>query len=95
MPLADSGHGQSLKQHAKTAVIALDAATTGRLSHHFLPRTGQKTNILKKSPTGTSSCKWHQKFWDKVAEKYIPYIGAPSMDKIIEAVHGKTRGTQG
>jgi CRISPR-associated protein Csd1 len=89
--LGGFGHGQSLKQHAKTAVIALDAATTGRLSITFY-RELDRNEYLEKVADWHSSCKWHQKFWDKVAEKYIPYIGAPSMDKIIEAVHGKTRG---
>jgi len=91
--LGGFGHGQVLKQHAKTAVIALDAATTGRLSITFYRELG-RNEYLKRVADWHSSCKWHQKSWDKVAEKYIPYIGAPSVDKIVEAVHGKPRGTK-
>ena len=87
------GHGQALKQHARTAVIALDAATTGRLSITFYRELG-RNEYLERVADWHSSCKWHQKFWDKADEKYVPYIGAPSVDKIIEAVHGKSRGTK-
>lgn len=89
--LGGFGHGQVLKQHTKTAVIALDAATTGRLSITFY-RELDRNEYLEKVAGWHSTCKWHQKFWDKVDEKYVPYIGAPSVDKIIEAVHGKPRG---
>ena len=91
--LGGFGHGQVLKQHARTAVIALDAATTGRLSITFY-REMNRNEYLERVADWHSSCKWHQKFWDKVAEKYIPYVGAPSVDKIIGAVHGKPRGTK-
>jgi CRISPR-associated protein Csd1 len=89
--LGGFGHGQALKQHTKTAVIALDAATTGRLSITFY-RELDKNEYLERVANWHSSCKWHQRLWDKVKEKYIPYLGAPSVDKIIEAVHGKPRG---
>ncbi len=89
--LGGFGHGQALKHHAKTAVIALDAATTGRLSITFY-RELDKNEYLERVADWHSSCKWHQKFWDKVDEKYVPYIGAPSVDKITEAVYGKPRG---
>ena len=89
--LGGFGHDKALKQHAKTAVIALDAATTGRLSITFY-RELDRNEYLERVADWHSSCKWHQKFWDKVDEKYVPYIGAPSVDKIIEAVYGKPRG---
>jgi len=91
--LGGFGHGQAMKQHARTAVIALDAATTGRLSITFY-RELDRNEYLEKVADWHSSCKWYQKFWDTVDKKYIPYIGAPSVDKIIEAVHGKPRGTK-
>ena len=89
--LAGFGHGKALKQHAKTAVIALDAATTGRLSITFY-RELDRNKYLEKISDWHMGCKWHQRFWDKENKRYIPYIGAPSVDKIIEAVHGKPRG---
>jgi CRISPR-associated protein Csd1 len=89
--LAGFGHSNALKQHAKTAVVALDAATTGRLAITFY-RELDRNEYLEKISEWHSGCKWHQKFRDKENEKYFPYVGAPSVDKIIEAVHGKPRG---
>jgi len=89
--LGGFGHGKALKQHVKTAVIALDAATTGRLSITFY-RELDRSEYLERVADWHSTCKWNQKFWDKNNDKYVPYIGAPSVDKIIEAVHGKPRG---
>lgn len=89
--LAGFGYSQALKQHAKTAVIVLDAATTGRLAITFY-RELDRNEYLEKIAEWHSGGKWHQKFWDKKNEKYVPYVGAPSVDKIIEAVHGKPRG---
>jgi len=89
--LAGYGLGKALEQHTRTAVIALDAATTGRLSITFY-RELDRSEYLEKIADWHDRCKWHQKFWDKENNKYIPYTGAPSVDKIIEAVHGKARG---
>ncbi|MBN1126954.1 MAG: type I-C CRISPR-associated protein Cas8c/Csd1 [Sedimentisphaerales bacterium] len=88
--LAGFGYKQTLGQHARTLVVVLDAATTGRLSITFY-RELDRTEYLEKIANWHDRCKWHQKFWDKENEKYIPYTGAPSVDKIIEAVHGKAR----
>ena len=89
--LAGYGHGKALEQHARTAVVALDAATTGRLSITFYHEL-DRIEYLEKIADWHDQCKWHQKFWDTKIEKYISYIGAPSVDKIIEAAHGKARG---
>jgi len=91
--LASLGYGNALEQHAKTAVVALDAATTGRLSITFYRELNQK-DYLEKIADWHSGCRWGQRFWDKENKKYVPYIGAPSVDKIIEAVYGKPRGGQ-
>lgn len=89
--LAGFGYAKTLNQHAKTAVIALDAATTGRLSITFY-RELDRTEYLENIANWHDSCKWHQKFWDNETNKYIPYIGAPVIDKIIETIHGLPRG---
>ncbi|MBP7738196.1 MAG: type I-C CRISPR-associated protein Cas8c/Csd1 [Spirochaetes bacterium] len=81
----------SLQQHAKTAVIALDAATQGRLSITFY-RELDRTEYLEKIADWHEGCKWNQQFWDNENKKYVPYTGAPSVDKIIEAAYGKPRG---
>jgi len=91
--LAGLGYSNTLKQHAKTAVIALDAATTGRLAITFY-RELDRNEYLEKIAEWHSGGKWHQKFWDKENEKYVPYVGAPSVDKIIAAVHGKPRAVK-
>lgn len=88
---AGFGYGKALEQHAKTAVLALDAATPGRLSITFY-RELDRTEYLEKIADWHSGCKWNQMFWDIKNGKFAPYIGAPSLDKIIEAVHGTSRG---
>jgi CRISPR-associated protein Csd1 len=91
--LAGFGDNKALMQHAKTAVIALDAGTKGRLAITFY-RELARNEYLEKIADWHESCKWNLKFWDKENEKYVPYIGAPSVDKIIEAVHGKPRSRE-
>ncbi|MDY7038301.1 MAG: type I-C CRISPR-associated protein Cas8c/Csd1, partial [Thermodesulfobacteriota bacterium] len=88
--LAGFGYNNALTQHAKTAVIALDAATTGRLAITFY-RELDRTEYIEKIADWHDGCKWHQKFWDKKNEKHVLFTAAPSVDKIIEAVHGKPR----
>jgi len=90
--LGGFGHGKALKQHVKTAVIVLDAVSdkSGRLSITFY-RELDRTEYLEKIADWHSGCKWNQKFWSKEKEKYVPYIGAPSVDSIIEAIHGQLR----
>ncbi|GAB6905169.1 putative CRISPR-associated protein cas8c/csd1, subtype I-c/dvulg [Desulfosarcina cetonica] len=79
-----------LAHHTKTAVLALDAATTGRLSITFY-RELERSEYLKKISDWHSGCKWKLQFWDKESKKYVRYVGAPSVDKIIEVVYGKPR----
>jgi CRISPR-associated protein Csd1 len=87
--LAGFGYGMALEQHTKTAVIALDAATTGRLSITFYRELG-RNEYLEKISNWHSGCKWNQ--MDEQNKKYAHYIGAPSVGKIIEAVLGNPRG---
>jgi len=91
--LLGSKHDKVLTQHAKLAVVALDAATTGRLSITFY-RELDRTEYLEKIANWHSSCQWRQQFWDKKNEKCVPFVGSPSVDKIIEAVYGKPRGSK-
>jgi len=88
--LGGFGYGQAQKQHAKTAVVTLDAATTGRLAITFYRELGRR-EYLEKIADWHDGCKWHQKFWDEKNARYIPFVGAPSVDKIIAAVHGRSR----
>lgn len=88
--LSGLGYSKALDQHAKTVVIALDAATTGRMAITFF-RELNRTEYLEKIADWHEGCRWHQKFWDKENKKYVPYLGAPSADKIIEVVYGRPR----
>jgi CRISPR-associated protein Csd1 len=84
-------YSKTLDKHSKTAVIALDAATTGRLSITFYRELG-RTEYIEKIADWHEGCKWNQKFWDEETGKYVPYTGSPSVDRIIEAVYGNKRG---
>ncbi|MBN1128181.1 MAG: type I-C CRISPR-associated protein Cas8c/Csd1 [Chitinispirillaceae bacterium] len=89
--LTGYGYGKTLKQHTKTALIALDAATTGRLSITFY-RELDRNEYVESIADWHSSCKWNFQFWSAENQKMVSYVGAPSVDKIIEAVYGKPRG---
>lgn len=84
------GYSVTLDRHTKVTVIALDAATTGRLSITFY-RELARTEYLERIVDWHERCKWNQKFWDKKKEVYVYYSGAPALDTIIEAVYGKKR----
>jgi CRISPR-associated protein Csd1 len=85
------GYSETLQKHTRTAVIALDAATTGRLSITFYRELGA-TEYLESIADWHNECKWNQQFRSSETQELIPYAGAPSIDKIIEAVYGKARG---
>lgn len=87
------GYSKSLEKHEKSAVVALDAATTGRLSITFY-RELDKCEYLESIAEWHDSCKWRQRFWDIDNQRYVYFIGAPSVDKIIESVYGKPRGSR-
>ena len=91
--LAGFKYGSALGKHAKTAVLALDAAIPGRLAVTFY-RELDHYAYLEKIAEWHDGCKWNQQFWHDESQKFIPYIGAPSIDRIIEAVLGKPRGYQ-
>ena len=89
--LAGFGYEKTLQQHAATAVVALDAATTGRLSITFYRELG-RNEYIESIAEWHASCKWNQQFWNNENKQFIYYTGAPSADRIIEAVYGKPRG---
>jgi CRISPR-associated protein Csd1 len=91
--LAGFKYSSVLDQHAKTAVLALDAAIPGRLAVTFY-RELNRAEYLEKIAEWHEDCKWEQRFWSDETQKYIPFIGASSVDLIIEAVLGKPRGFQ-
>ncbi len=90
-----AGYGVNIahKEHEQTAVVALDAATTGRLSITFY-RELERGEYLERIAEWHDHCKWHQQVWSRENEKWIRFVGAPAVDRIIEAVYGKPRGAK-
>ena len=92
-------YGVILEQHAKTAVLALDAPISGRMSVTFYRELAQK-EYLERIAQWHKDCEWHQVFWKKKEEndeRKIPVsiISAPSVDQMIEAVFGRPRSFNG
>lgn len=86
--------GNALNKHERTAVVVLDAATTGRLAVTFyreLDKHG-KYGYLERVADWHDTCKWHFNFF--VEKQYCSVVETPSVDKIIEAVYGKPRSGQ-
>ncbi len=89
--LESYGYSKALHNHPKTAVVALDAATTGRFSIKFY-RELSRNEYIENIADWHNDCKWNQRYWSNDKQDFIHYTSAPSMDKIIEAVYGKPRG---
>ena len=83
---------KELEQHARSAVIALDAPTNGRMAATFY-RELECREYLTRIADWHDECKWHSVYFQQKDDKIArySYIGAPSVDRIIEAVHGKPR----
>jgi len=86
--LQGSFYSNILENHIKTAVVILDAPGPGRLSITFY-REMDTNEYIENIASWHDSCKWYQEYWDSKEEKFITYIGAPSIKKIIETVYGK------
>jgi CRISPR-associated protein Csd1 len=80
-----------LMNHDRTAVVASDAAGPGRLSVTFY-RELAKEEYLEKIADWHSACKWCFKIL--IDKQFYDIIETPNVDKIIEAVYGKSRGGQ-
>lgn len=74
------------------AIMATDAATTGRLSVTYYRKLAEN-EYLERIIEWHNTCKWFQSFGKDQEGKYKPgyFIGAPSFDRISEAVLGKRR----
>ncbi len=88
-----SGNLNRLKAHTRRIVVmATDAPTTGRMSITYY-RELDKNEYLERVTDWHNTCKWYQTFERDNNGKYRSgyFIGAPSADRIIEAVMGKRR----
>ena len=73
------------KAHAQSAIIILEAATTGRLSITFY-REFASAEYMERIAQWHETCKWP--LWRKKEDEATLYFGAPSIDKIIQAAFG-------
>lgn len=92
--LISSGNVAKLQAHMRAIVIlALDAPTTGRMSITYY-RKLRENEYLERVVNWHNSCKWCQPFSrDKsIQAKSGYFVGAPSFDRISDAVLGKRRG---
>ncbi len=82
-----------VKSHVPTCVVMLDAATTGRLSITYY-RELAKDEYIESLAQWHENCRWKLKYWDKKQQQYRSYMGAPTIDKIIDVVYGNPRGAR-
>jgi CRISPR-associated protein Csd1 len=91
--MAISGYKADLSSKTKLSLIALDAATTGRLSITFYREFhGEQGNeLFDRIQAWHNLCAWHHryKFVDK---KLIVFDGAPALDDIATAAFGTEQG---
>jgi CRISPR-associated protein Csd1 len=89
--LLGSGNVDRLKEHKRRiALIALDAATTGRLSITYY-RELSEDEYHERIVNWHEQCRWCQPLESKQNEKSKPnyFIGAPSARRIVKAILGK------
>lgn len=79
------------KAHARSAILVLESATQGRLSITYY-REFLSSEYLEKIQDWHQSCKWP--LWRKKGEVDVSYLGAPSIDKIIQAAFGWPKAGQ-
>lgn len=73
------------KAHARSAIVILEAATTGRLSLTFYREFGS-AEYMERVAQWHEDCMWP--LWRRKGDKSVRYFGAPSIDKIIQAAFG-------
>jgi CRISPR-associated protein Csd1 len=84
--LSGYGNAASLnKQNRRIVVIAVDAATTGRMSITYY-QDMLENDYIERIISWHVSCCWYTKY------NNITYISAPSVDRIIAAIYGEPKG---
>ncbi|MBE1553054.1 type I-C CRISPR-associated protein Cas8c/Csd1 [Sporosarcina limicola] len=69
-------------------VMAVDAATTGRLAIVYYQELDSRL-FLDRLSHWHDTCKWHQSYYDAVNKKTVSYVGTPSTYHIVESVYGE------
>lgn len=72
----------------QVVVMAVDAATTGRLAIVYYQEFDNKI-FFKNLAHWHETCLWRQAYYDKTQKKLITYQGTPSTYHIVEAVYGE------
>ena len=88
------GNEKRLHEHVRNvAVIAVNAATTGRMGITFYQEM-QKNEYLERIASWHENCRWHFVFWEKKDGKNErrACISSPGADRIIAAVFGEPKG---
>jgi len=81
-------HNFQIEGASQVIVMAVDAATTGRLAIVYYQELDSKL-FLDCLADWHNTCKWHQTYFDQETKKFMNYIGTPSTYQIVEAVYGE------
>lgn len=80
-------HSLENEQLKNIVVMALDAATTGRLAIVYYQQI-EADRFFKSIQKWHTTCCWVQSYKDSLTNKIHSYVGAPSTYRIVEAVYG-------
>jgi CRISPR-associated protein Csd1 len=81
-------HNFKLEGIENIVVMAVDAATTGRLAIIYYQELNS-TLFLKKLKHWHDTCRWYQNYYNTVSKKVINYPGTPSTYHIVESIYGE------
>lgn len=80
-------HNFQLNGMDQTIVMAVDAATTGRLAIVYYQELDSSL-FLDQLSHWHRTCKWVQTYIDKDSKKVMSYVGTPSTYLIVESIYG-------
>ncbi|MFC5590793.1 type I-C CRISPR-associated protein Cas8c/Csd1 [Sporosarcina soli] len=81
-------HNFELEGIKNIVVMAVDAATTGRLAIVYYQELDSAL-FLKKLTHWHDTCKWYQNYFNTVDKKVVNYPGTPSTYHIVESIYGE------
>lgn len=87
---AFQGKNHHFNEHGiqHVVVMAVDAATTGRLAIVYYQEVNSRL-FLDRLSHWHHTCKWHQNYYDANGKMLVQYIGTPSTYHIVQAVYGE------
>ncbi len=81
-------HNLKIEDSNQVIVMAVDAATTGRLAIVYYQELDSKL-FLECLSAWHDTCKWYQTYFDQDTKKIVNYIGTPSTYQIVQSVYGE------